>query len=47
MTSLSLALLSNIGLVPSLVPEELSFETFEDCIAWLPSHVVDQDAAAG
>lgn len=42
-----LAMMSNTGLVPSLVPEEMIFTTFEDCIAWLPGPVVDQDAAVG
>ncbi|MFT5681804.1 MAG: SulP family sulfate permease [Myxococcota bacterium] len=41
-----MAMMSNIGLVPNLIPEDMIFETFEACLVWLPKHVVDMDAQA-
>ena len=33
--------MSNIGDAPSLVPKERIFDTFEQCLEWLPDNVPD------
>lgn len=37
------ALMQNIDIIPNLVPEELVFENFSDCLKWVLENVKDED----
>jgi len=41
-----MAMMSNIGLVPSLIPEDRIFDTFQQCLEWVSENIPDTIAPA-